>query len=228
MKRLGIIGGLGPETGCRFLLSVNNKFRKLNNCQPDLVLENLPVSAVAESRIINGKLSKEHFDLLVKAVKNLNKSEVDFIFIPCNTVHVFINKLRRLSKVRIVSIIEKTSKECKRLNLSKVGIIGSTKTIKSKLHFNELKKSGIKAISPEKNDQVKISKIIIKIIHNKANKKDELFLFKLILKLKQKGAEAIILACTDLPLLVSQEKSTLPLINTLEILANSAVKLLNN
>jgi len=51
---------------------------------------------------------------------------------------------------------------------------------------------------------------------------------KIISKLKQKGAEAVILACTDLPLLVSQEKSTLPLINTLEILANSAVDLLSN
>lgn len=227
MKRLGIIGGLGPETGCRFLLSVNNKFHELNNCQPDIVLENLPISAKAERNIINGELSREHFNLISKAVKRLNKSKVDFIVIACNTVHVFIDKLRKLSKKPIISIIEETSRECKKLGFFKVGIIGSTKTIKAKLHFNELKKVGIKSISPKIKDQAEISKIIINIIHNQANKKDELFLIKIISKLKSKGAEAVILACTDIPLLISQEKSSILLINTLEILAKSSVELLN-
>ncbi len=225
MKRLGVIGGLGPETGCKFLLSVNNKFRELTNSQPDIVLENLAVSKKAEKNIITGRFGREHFSLLSSAVKRLNQSKADFITIPCNTVHVFINKLRKLSEKPILSIIEESSAECKRLGFSKVGLLGSTKTIKAKLHFNELKKSGIKAISPEKNVQEEISKIIIRIIHNKADKKDELFLLRTIDHLKKKGAESVVLACTDLPLLISlKSKSSLPIINTLDVLVKASVK----
>jgi aspartate racemase len=224
MKRLGIIGGLGPETSCKFLLSVNNRFRQLTKCQPDIILENLPISAKAEQQIIHGELGFEHLRLIEGAIKRLNKSEADIIVIPCNTVHVFIDRLRKLSKKPVLSIIEECGKECKRLNLSKVGLLGSTKTINEKLHFDELKNKGISAIFPEEIIQKRISEIIIKIVHNKTSKNDEKFLLKVISNFKKEGAEAVILACTDLPLLISPKNANLPLINTVEILANSSVE----
>lgn len=228
MKQLGIIGGLGPETSCKFCLNVNNKFRRINNCQPDIFLENLPISAKAEKNIICGNLGQEHLILMEKSVERLNKLNVDFIAIPCNTVHVFINKLRNISKKPILSIIEECAKECEKRGLKTVGLLGSTKTIKEKLHLNELKKFGITTTSPLDKDQKKINKIIIKIIHNKTDNKDKSFLLRIINELKIKGAEAVILACTDLPLLISQKESKVHLINTLEVLENSVVKLLSN
>src|SRR3990167_3822668 len=72
-KRLGIIGGLGPESSCSFCLNVNKQFRQIKNCQPDIVLELLHISAEAEKGIINGDMGEEHFQLITKAVKRLNK-----------------------------------------------------------------------------------------------------------------------------------------------------------
>lgn len=62
-RRLGVVGGLGPETGFRFALNVNNKFKSITNCQPDILVDNIPVSDEVESRIISGEKPKEMLDL---------------------------------------------------------------------------------------------------------------------------------------------------------------------
>jgi len=221
-KTLGIIGGLGPETSCKFCLSVNNKFQEISQNQPNIILENLPVSRSAERKIITGGASKEHFNLLSNSVERLNKM-VDFLVIPCNTVHIFINELRRKSSVPILSIIEETAKECKKRNLKKVALLASTKTVEERLHQKELNKDKIKVVLPSKVEQKKISNIILKIIHHKNNEEDKTFLFQIVKKLEKEGAEAVILGCTELPLAISSELSVLPIINTLSILENAAV-----
>ncbi len=224
MKRLGIIGGLGPETSCKFCLNINNKFRQLTNCQPDIVLENLPVSAEAERKIIHGQMNEEHFNLLVKAVDGLNNNQVDFIVIPCNTIHVFIDDLRDKSGVPILSIIEETADLCKMQGFKQVGLLASTKTVKEKLHEKELRERGIKTINLNENKLEEVSEIIIRIIHNKERREDKEFLLKCINELKDKGAEAVILGCTDLKTIMKEAE--LPLIDTLEVLENSTLNLL--
>ena len=223
MKTLGIIGGLGPETGCKFYMSINNRFRNIKKCQPNLLLENLPISEGAERSIIEGNLGKKHEQLLNKSIKRMNHAKVDFIVIPCNTVHVFIEKLREKSKKPILSIIEETAKECSKLKVKKVGLLGSSKTIKEKLYEITLRNHGMEVIIPKQQEQIKINEIIIRVIHNQATGEDKQFLISLIKKMKEDGAERIILGCTDLPLLLKQEDINIHLINSLECLENAAL-----
>jgi len=224
MKRLGIIGGLGPETGCNFCLSINNQFREKTNCQPDIVLENLPVSAEAEARIINGEPGTEHLELLSKAVRRMNQAEVDLIVIPCNTVHVFMEELRKASKKPILSIIEETVKACCKAEVKKIGLLASGKTIKEKLYARAFQSHSIEMITPEKQEQLKINKVIIRILNNQAIEQDKQFLISLVNKMKLNKAESIVLGCTDLPLLIKQEDVEIPLISTLACLENAVLK----
>ncbi|MBS3121331.1 aspartate/glutamate racemase family protein [Candidatus Woesearchaeota archaeon] len=227
-KRLGIIGGLGPESSCSFCLNVNKQFRQIKNCQPDIVLELLPISAEAEKGIINGDMGEEHFQLITKAVKRLNKADVDFIVIPCNTVHVFIDKLRAISKKPILSIMEECAKECLKNRIKKVGLLGSTKTVKEGLFDKELKKIGVRVLLPDAKVQERITSIIIKIVHNHMKPEDKLFILNVIKNLKKSGAEAVVLGCTELPLFIKSEDSCLPVVSSLNVLENAAVKLLLN
>jgi len=224
-KRLGIVGGLGPETSCSLCLQLNNRIRKLNNCQPDIVMENVAVPLEIERKLINGNLCKDMFDLLAKAVIRLNRAEVGFIVIPCNTVHVFIDDLRKISKKPIVSIIEECAKECKRRNIKCVGLLATATTVNQNLHSKELKKIGIKILLPEKQET--ISKIILRILDNKAGEKEKKALMKIISQLKERGAEVIILGCTDLDILISENQSSLPIIDTTKVLENAVVGLLS-
>ena len=223
MKTLGIIGGLGPETGCKVFMSINNRFRNIKKCQPNLLLENLPISEGAERNIIEGNLGKKHEQLLNKSIKRMNNAGVDFLAIPCNTVHVFMEELRRKSKIPILSIIEETAQECKRLELKKVGLLGSSKTIKEKLYEKALRNHGIEVIIPKKKEQTEINQIIIRIIHSNSTEQDRKFLINLTTRMKREGAESIILGCTDLPLLIKQGDTNIPLMNSLECLEDAAL-----
>lgn len=219
MKRLGIIGGLGPETSSNFCLNINRKFIKITNIQPNIQLENLPVPKKVEKEIINGKNSKKMLKLLEKGVINLQNT--DFIVIPCNTVHIFIKKLRLKSKKPILSIIEETAKKCNKLNFKKVGLIATEKTVKERLFFKELRKFNIDLVLPSRKEQNKINKIIIRIIDNKTTKKDKEFLLRVISRLK---VESIILGCTDLHLFISEKDCNLPLLDSCKTLEDSVVE----
>ncbi|MBT4824423.1 aspartate/glutamate racemase family protein [Candidatus Woesearchaeota archaeon] len=206
-KRLGIIGGLGPETGFKFCLNINNKFKEITNTQPDITLENLPISAKAENDIIHGKVGEEHLALLKTAVERLNKihNKVDLISVPCNTVHVFIDELRKISQIPILSIIEECAKVCKEQKIKKIGILASTKTVNEKLHEKELKKENIELIIPIEQHQKNINKIIIKAINNKTTSKDKEILINHANRLVNEGAQAIVLGCTELPMLIKKK-----------------------
>lgn len=227
-KRLGIIGGLDPETGFKFCLNINNRFKEITNIQPDIVLENLPISEKAEQEIINGDVGEEHLLLLKKAVERMNHyhNQIDLITIPCNTVHVFIDELRNRSRIPILSIIEECALVCKEHKLMKIGLLASTKTINERLHEKELEKQCIIVIKPKIDEQNKLSKIILKIIKNETNEEDKEFVKNVINNMKQQGAEAIALGCTTFSLLIGKRDSPIPIIDSLEVLENSALKFL--
>ncbi len=220
---LGVIGGLGPETGCTFCLNVNRKFKLFTKRQPHIVLDNLPISQKAEERLIKGGPSQEHLDLLLESVHRLNRLDVDFIVIPCNTVHIFIDELREKSRAPILSIVEETTKKCREMKRTKVGILGSTKTIQSGLHATELKKGGIESITPSEVDQRFVSECILRIINNKIREDDKEKMRTIIEKLENRGAEGILLGCTELPRLISNQDAHIPIINTIQILEDASI-----
>ena len=223
-KILGIIGGLGPETSCSFCLNVNNGVKKVKDVQPQIIMENVPMSDKALGIIAHGGFCAEVLGLLVDSVKRLNRAGVDVIVIPCNTVHVFINDLRKISDVPVLSIIEETAKECSAKSFQKVGILGSSTTIKERLYATELQKCGIELITPNNTNQQFISNCIIKIINQNFTPEDKQKMKEIIEKFKNDGAQAVILGCSDLFLIISQEDTSLPLINSTSVLEKATIE----
>ncbi len=221
-KRLGIIGGQGPETSAKFCIEINRLFKQKTDCQPDLVLENLPISEEVEQRTIQGEKNEKMFLLMKKAVERLNKAEVDFMVIPCNTVHVFIDELRSIANVPILSIVEETARVCKKKHFKKIGVLATTLTRKEKLYETVFKKEKIKIIKTENN---KIDRLVLKILSESITENDKELFLKQIKKLQQDGAEAIVLGCTDLHLLLNkEEKQDIPLLDTCKVLEEATVK----
>ncbi|MBU0906781.1 MAG: amino acid racemase [Nanoarchaeota archaeon] len=218
-RRIGIVGGLGTETSCTLCLRINSRIRDASNCQPNLVMENVPMPLILEKEIIQGNPSEQIFSLLSNAVKNLDSTDV--IAIPCNSVHIFLSRLREISN-KILSIMEETARECKNQGLKKVGLLATRTTIKSQLHESELKHLGIETITPTEKEQDAINEVILNILEG--NRVDESKLNETILNLKDQGAEAVILGCTDLQLAVKD--SPLPVIDTLKVLEDAVVRFL--
>ena len=226
IKCIGIIGGLGPKTAFQFAQHLNDRVTIVTKRQPDILLENLPVSDDLMKRMTKGEECQEIVDLMLKSVRKFTNAGVDIIIIPCNTVHAFIEPLRKDSTKPILSIIEETARACKEKKLKTIGILASNTTIKQKLYAHELSKLAIKTIIPSKEDQNNINDIIFRINRNKANTPDKITLVKIAEKLHEQDAEAVILACTDLQQLVSSKDTVIPLLDSFAILEAAAFNFL--
>lgn len=223
MKTVGIIGGLGPETTSEFYLEVDFGCRKLSKI-PEIIIFSVSADLEVEREaIVEGRGEERYVPILVNAAKKLEASGADFIVMPCNSLHAFIKEIRESVKIPVLSIIEETTKFLKRENISEVGIISTAITMNKKLYENVFVANGIKQVSPDDFQQAKIGKMIHNLVSNRHDNKDREELLKVIDGFEAKGINHVILACTDLQLLIPQH-SHLKIYDTMRIFVEATVR----
>ena len=226
MRTAGIIGGMGPETTARFYLDVIFKCHQKNNKQrPPVLLWSVPLQYKIEKNLIeSAKGAENYMPYLIEAAKSLEKGGADFLVIPCNTVHVFIDEIRKEVKIPVLSILEETERFLRSLDVKRIGLLATKLTINQKLYDKLLGSAGINIVRPEQSDQVKLGRIINKIVVSKNFEKEKIQLIKIILKLAKRNVESIILACTDLQLLIKPREIPIPVYDTMDLLVDATVR----
>jgi len=214
---------MGPEATALFYMKLIKKFQNTKG-YPRVLIYSVPEPfQIADSLLKfnqDGHILKK---LIIHGIKTVQKS-VDFCVIPCNTAHIFIDSIRRISKVPVLSIVEETCRHLMICNIKRVGILATTATIEAGLYQRFFYENNIIPILPNKSQQVAIAEIIVRIVMGKIIEKDKVTLLDVIGSLNKIGAECIILACTDLPILISQRDTSFALIDTLDILAEAAMQ----
>lgn len=225
MKTVGIIGGLGPETTAEFyseLIFACQKNNKIN--RPSILIYSIPLPyKIEKEAIVKGKGEERFIPFLLDAAKRLEKAGADFIVMPCNSLHAFIEEIRSSVKIPVLSIIEETARFFKKENIFEVGIISTSITLNKKLYETSFAAKGIKQVVPDDFQQAEIGKIIYKLVSNKYGDKDRKELFEIINHFKRRGIENIILACTDLQLLIP-DHHRLKIYDTMKIFAEATVR----
>jgi aspartate racemase len=217
---IGIVGGVGPETSAKFYFIVVNRVCKMTGQYPNVIVDNVPISTELDERMILGKGSKVIFRILKRSIERLNKLDVNLIVIPCNTVHVYFNRLRKISKSPMLNIIDQTVFASRVFR--KVGVLATTTTVKSKLYQKSFKRFGVSPILPNQIMQQKISEIVIKILRDRVSSNDIELIDNIIEQFLQEGAEALVLGCTDLQLLIKEDK--IKLIDSMKALEDATVE----
>ncbi len=225
MKTVGIIGGLGPQTTSEFYLELIFSCKQLNKISyPPVLINSIPLPFSIEKDAIADGLGEERcLPYLLKVAKNLEKAGADFLVLPCNSLHVFIKDIRQAVKIPVLSILEETSKFLKKQNIHKVGIIATPITVKNRLYEKLLKASSIIPIIPDSLQQAKIGKLILNLVSNRYDNKDRVMLLKVIQDFRKKKVKNIILACTDLQLLIPKQDN-FKIYDTMKILLDATVK----
>jgi aspartate racemase len=225
MKTVGIIGGLGPETTSEFYLELIFSCQKLNKVnRPQILIYSVPLPYnIEEDAITRGRGEERCLPFLLKAAKKLEKAGADFILMPCNSLHTFIEEIRSSVKIPVLSIVEETTNFLKKENILEVGIISTSITLNKKLYENSLVVNGIKQIVPDGFQQAKIGKMIHNLVLNRHDNKDREELIKVINDFEKKGIEHVILACTDLQLLIPNHPR-LKIYDTMKIFADATVQ----
>lgn len=173
--------------------------------------------------IVEAKNEEKCLPYLIQAAKILEKGGADFLVMPCNSLHMFIEEIRKSVKIPVLSIIEETVKFLKDQKINKVGILATSITIKRKLYKLKLNSHVIEDIIPDPQDQAKLGQIIYNLVIGKYTETDRQALDQITDNLVKKGAESIILACTDLQLL-SPQHPQVKIFDTMQILVDATVK----
>lgn len=220
-KTIGILGGMGPEATAEFYKRIVNICQRDYGAKYDLdfpaiFIYNLPLLDIVENSGSNETIINQ----LKDGISKLKSAGCNFVAVPCNTVFYFINEIN--AEIPLLNIIEETFFETKRRNYRKVGVLSTKNTARNKLYENVFE--GIEILQPSEIEQEKINEIILRVLSGVKLKEDKERLKLLSRKLEKNGAEAIILGCTELPLLVSQQDFSIDVLDTLQILAEAAVK----
>jgi aspartate racemase len=225
MKTVGVIGGVGPETTAEFYLEVVfGTYQKNKNQRPSILIWNIPLKYEIEEDLLKKASGEERYiPYLVEAARKLEKAGADFLVMPCNSLHIFIKEIKDSVKIPVLSIIEETVSFLKKSKISKVGILATSTSLKKGLYKAALEKENIQLIPPDDFEQAKIGKIISNIVLNRHANKDREEIMKIINNFEKKDVKNVILACTDLQLLIPHHPN-LKIYDTMKIFADATIE----
>lgn len=160
---------------------------------------------------------------ITKEAQRLEKAGANFIVMPCNSLHIFIKEIRNAVSVPVLSIVEETVKFLKQENMHKVGIVSTSATIKNKLYENAFSENNIGYVAPNEFQQAKMGKFILNLVVGQQKNRDRDELISIINDFDGKGLDCVILACTDLQLLIPHHPR-LKIYDTMKIFAEATVE----
>jgi len=164
-------------------------------------------------------------ELMLSSAAKLKKAGADFLICPDNTIHHAMGLVLKRSPLPWMHIAEEVALEAKMRGMKRLGITGTRLTMEGTVYPEILKREGIEFRLPSPLDRGKIDQIIFEELVNGIFKSDALGFFRLVIdRLKAEGCDGVVLGCTEIPLLVSQETSSLPTLDSTRILARAALQ----
>lgn len=215
---------MGPETTSKFYLEVIFGCQKINtDNRPSILIQSVPIPySLEREEILEGRCGKETLTVLIKAADNLVKGGADFIVMPCNSLHIFIDELRRSVNVPIVSIVDAVVRFLVDRKIDRIGILSTPITKRAKLYDAPLAERGIICEFPDDYEQKKVNEVILNLVNGVRETTDRETMVDILKSFEDKGVKNVLLACTDLQLAVP--KTELQIFDSMNILAQATVK----
>jgi aspartate racemase len=164
-------------------------------------------------------------NLMLRSAEKLEKAGADFIICPDNTIHQAYYLVIEKSRLPWLHIAEIVATEAARQNYRRVGLLGTRYLMEGPVYSNKLVAHGIEQLTPTTDECKCINNIIFdELVNGKFNADSRSYLSKVIDRLKSQGCDAVILGCTEIPLLISQEYSSLPILDSTRLLAMAALR----
>ena len=157
-------------------------------------------------------------EVLTDAAQRLEKAGADFIVVCTNTMHKVVPEIKKHISIPVLHIAEATADELKKRGIRKVGLLGTKYTMTQDFYKQNLISAGIEVVIPEGKDIDTVNDVIynelcLGLIRDESREKYK----EIIVKLKQRGAQGVVLGCTEIGLLIKQEDSVLPTFDTTQL-----------
>jgi len=225
MKTIGMIGGTGWVSTAQYYRIINEEINKrlggLNSAKIFLYSFNYAEIDKLNRADDNAGV----YNLVLDAAKKLSAANVDCLLLCANTLHQYVDDLGEEIDLPVVHIADAAAAEITKHNLNKVGLLGTRATMEMDFYTKKLGDAGIETLVPAKPEREFIHNTIMGELLKEDFRKETKEKFLIIInELEQRGAQGIVLGCTEIPLLIKQEDTHLPVFNTLGLHAKAAVE----
>lgn len=224
MKTIGIIGGLGPEATLDYYKRVIEAFRVEGSlAAPEIIIYSVNMEEVLE--LVGNKEWNHLIYLLTAKIKALHKAGADFAIISANTPHIVFDELQAKSPIPLLSIVSATVEKSQELGVKKAGLLGTKFTMQANFFAPPFAARDMAVVVPPPADQ--------DYIHDRLVKEIELGIFTeetrngllavIERMIDREKIDAVILGCTELPLILEKSAFGIPFLNTTAIHVESLV-----
>jgi len=224
-KKIGILGGLTPESTVTYYQHIVRRYQELfgDHGYPEIIIYSVSFQRFEDW------MGEEDWgsirEALLKGLESLGAAGADFAVIATNTMHIVFDYLQERSPIPLISIIDATAEAIKKEGMDTVGLMGTRFTMEKPFYREKLARHGIETLVPEKADRDYINKIVFEELSRGLLRSESRGEFlRIIERLVRRGAQGIVLGCTEIPLLVTQEHTSVKLFDTATLHAERALE----
>jgi len=221
-KRLtvGILGGMGPEATTDFM----NRIIALTPATTDeehihTLVDNNPHVPSRQAAILGDGIDPG--PALVSMAKQLEAAGADILVMPCNTAHAWQSDIASATTIPFVSIIDETAARCH--EFESVGLLATKACFQSELYQEKFAAAGKQLVLPTDEELAEFTRLIALIKTGEKGAAVCAAMRELAGALYERGAEAVIAGCTEIPLVLDQEALSVPLLSSTDILAEATI-----
>ncbi len=226
VKKVGIVGGIGPASTLDYYRGIVDgcRTKAKDGSYPKIVINSIDMMEML------AYVSTKDWESLVNrrlgAVKDLERAGAEFAAIASNTPHIVFDEVKRRSALPLISIVESTCQYAASKGCSKVVVLGTRFTMSSGLYARAFEKYGIQAVTPAANEQNEVHNIIFpKLEDGIVVPEDKESMLAIAGRLiAEHHADALVLGCTELPLMVKDQDLDTLILNTTKIHIESIIQ----
>ncbi|NEW04955.1 aspartate/glutamate racemase family protein [Paenibacillus sp. SYP-B3998] len=225
MKTIGLIGGLSWESTTEYYRHIN---RIMNERLGSLHSAKCLLYSLDFEEIV--KLQErgdweEATRIMVESARILEKGGADVVVICTNTMHKMADEVQAAIRIPLLHIVDVTAERIKKQGLTKVGVLGTRYTMEQAFYRERLNRHGIEVIIPESDERDLIHGVLRnELFKGNCLPESRAKFIAIIERLHAQGAEGIVLGCTEIPLLIQQQDTRIPLFDTTRIHAEESVE----
>ena len=224
MKKIGILGGMSPESTTLYYEHITRTYtaRFGNYGYPEILIYSVNFQKFVDWQH-NGQWN-EAARAMAEALERLHLAGADFGLIATNTMHIVFDEVQRAVPMPLLSIVEATAEAIVGARLRSIGLLGTVFTMSERFFRDGLERSGITALVPELSEQQQMNRVIYEeLCRGEIRPASRQLFLEIVERLRGRGAEGIVLGCTEIPLLLEPQHCDLPLFNTALLHAGQAL-----
>jgi aspartate racemase len=223
-KHIGIVAGSAEGAAlCYRTICTEAPAIMGEHNHPEITMSSVPLAE--HMRFVRANDWKGLAEALLASARKVADAGADFAICPDNTYHQAFPYLVPQSPIPFIHIARAVGEEAERLGYERLGILGTKYLAEGPVYPEVLKEFRIKSEIPDKADRDKINDIIFnELVNGIFQESSRLYFNEVTSKLKARGCDAVVLGCTEIPLIVRADDSPLPTLDSTRLLARAAIR----